>query len=499
MKCNIIYQVLKADFLERTRRFSFLAICAITMFLTFLSVPNIKAPFVSICLEPDIFRQGSNSSWISITIALCGGILFPMIGLSFVKNNISMDRNTGLLSIMPSGNMSKANYVIGKYLSSLFLLTVMWGLTVIGAAIMLPVQFPNQPLSFYDFISPFIGTYPGIVFASALAVFLESVSVISRKISNAAGVTVLFVMFLINYSTSDYNYPLLRIFDYSNYRWNMESVNSSVVPIIGREVQETGILVPGGMFADSRGVQELFFHGMKWSSQYFADKILLVLFCLVLVAMAIIFLDQTEQRRKITFKKSQKKIYSARAYYTNTFVTDFKMLYSGLPKLWYILIVGLWIISIFAPLKYVQGYLWIVMLVFCVVVFSQIGCREYEHNLAEYFMTIKSAPVKSLFYSCTGGMITSLVLSAPIIIKCLIIQNYAGSLGYIAFSLFIPALACFSGEYTKSKRAFETVYLLICFLLINMPDFLYQKNMIAITIIGTIILMAGTLVKRLQQ
>lgn len=209
MKCNIIYQVLKADFLERTRRFSFLAICAITMFLTFLSVPNIKAPFVSICLEPDIFRQGSNSSWISITIALCGGILFPMIGLSFVKNNISMDRNTGLLSIMPSGNMSKANYVIGKYLSSLFLLTVMWGLTIMGAAIMLPVQFPNQPLSFYDFISPFIGIYPGIVFASALAVFLESVSVISRKISNAAGVTVLFVMFLINYSTSDYNYPLL--------------------------------------------------------------------------------------------------------------------------------------------------------------------------------------------------------------------------------------------------------------------------------------------------
>lgn len=138
------------------------------------------------------------------------------------------------------------------------------------------------------------------------------------------------------------------------------------------------------------------------------------------------------------------------------------------------------------------------MLIFSVVIFSQMGCREYEHNLAEYFITIKSSLVKSLVYSCIGGLITSLILSVPVIIRCLTTQNYAGSLGYIAFSLFIPALACFLGEYTKSKRTFETIYLLICFLLINMPTFLYQENIIIITLIGTIILMISTLVRRLR-
>lgn len=500
MKWNMIYQVLKADYLERTRRFSFLAICAITMFLTFLSVPNVKAPFVSICLEPNIFRQGSNSSWIPITIALCGGILFPMIGLSFVKNNISMDRNTGLLYIMQSMNMPKASYVIGKYLSNLFLLTIMWILTIIGATIMLPFQFPNQLLSFHDFISPFIGIYPGIVFASALAIFLESVSFISRKMSNVIGITTLFVMFLINYSTSDYNYPLLRIFDFSNYRWIMESINNAVIPIIGHEVLETGILVPGGMFADSQGVQELFFHGMTWNNQFFADKILLIFLCFVLVILAIIFLDQTEQRGKVTFNKSQKKNKTVfvRTHCTSSFVTEFKILYSGLPKLWYILIASLWVYSIFAPLQYVQGYLWIIMLIFSVVIFSQMGCSEYEHNLMEYFLTIKSSLVKSLVYSCIGGIITSLVLSIPIIMRCLITQNYVCSLGYIAFSFFVPALACFLGEYTKSRRAFETIFLLICFLLINIPTFLFQVNIITIMTIGTIVFMFSTLVRRLQ-
>lgn len=150
MKLYIIYQILKADLLERTRRFSFLIICIFSMFLAFFSVPDIEAPLVSICMEPNIFNQGSNSSWISITIALCGGILFPMIGFSFVKNNISMDRNNGLLYSMQSMNMKRENYIIGKFLSNLFILTVMWIFVLVGATLMIPFQFPNQPLNIYD-------------------------------------------------------------------------------------------------------------------------------------------------------------------------------------------------------------------------------------------------------------------------------------------------------------------------------------------------------------
>ena len=46
MRPYIIYHVFKTDFLERTRRFSFTALCAAVMFLTFFSVPDVKAPFV---------------------------------------------------------------------------------------------------------------------------------------------------------------------------------------------------------------------------------------------------------------------------------------------------------------------------------------------------------------------------------------------------------------------------------------------------------------------
>lgn len=308
MKPYIIYQIAKADLLERTRRFSFLLMCVVSMFLAFFSVPDVEAPLVSVCMEPNIFAQGSNPTWIPVAIALCGGILFPMIGFSYVKNNIGMDRNHGLLYSMQSMNTKKENYIIGKFLSNLFILTLMWLFAMIGAALMLPFRFPDQPLNVYDFISPFIGVYPGIIFASAFAVVLESISFISKKAGNVIGLTVLFVIFLINYSTSDSDNLVIRAFDYSNYRWIMDSINDAVIPIIGHTVQETGILVPGGMFADSKGGQELFFHGLLWNGRYFVDKLILIAVSVSLIFSAVILLENNERNAKISFGKLQKKV-----------------------------------------------------------------------------------------------------------------------------------------------------------------------------------------------
>lgn len=499
MKPYVIYQIAKADLLERTRRFSFLIICMFSMFLAFFSVPDVEAPLVSICMEPNLFKQGSNSSWIPITIALCGGILFPMIGLSFVKNNINMDRNNGLLHNMQAMNMKKGNYIIGKFLSNLFILTVMWLLVIIGAAIMLPFQFPNQPLNFYDFISPFIGIYPGIIFTSAFAIILESIPFISSKAGNTIGLTTLFVLFLINYSASDYNNPLLRVFDFSNYKWIMDSINSAVIPIIGRDVQETGILVPGGMFADSKGGQELFFHGLLWNSQYFIDKIILIIISIFLIILAVMSLETSEQKKNMSSANLHKKERTCgKNFYTNQFISEYKLILKDLPKSCFALIAGLWIYCIFAPLKYVQDYLWIVMLIFSIAIFSQMGCRDYENNLTDFFITIKFSLIKQLLYSYLWGTITLFALSTPAIIRNFIAQNFLCSLSYIAFSMFIPALACFLGEYFKSRRTFETTYLLLCFFLLNIPSFLFQRYVIIFMAAGAIFLLFAAFLRRLS-
>ena len=146
MQWYIICQIVKADLLERTRRFSFVVLCTAVMFLTFFSVPNPKAPFVSICIEPDVFLQGSNPSWIPIAIALCGGILFPIIGFGFVRNNVDSDRKEGILCCLQSMGMNKWSYVMGKFLSNLLILSIVWLLSMFSAFIMMKLSFPYQSL-----------------------------------------------------------------------------------------------------------------------------------------------------------------------------------------------------------------------------------------------------------------------------------------------------------------------------------------------------------------
>lgn len=138
------------------------------------------------------------------------------------------------------------------------------------------------------------------------------------------------------------------------------------------------------------------------------------------------------------------------------------------------------------------------MLIFSVATFSQMGCRDYENNLTDFFITIKFSLIKQLLYSCLWGTITLFALSIPAIIRNFIAQNFLCSLSYIAFSMFIPALACFLGEYFKSRRTFETAYLLLCFFLLNIPSFLFQGYVIILMVAGAIFLFFATFMRRLS-
>ena len=103
-----------------------------------------------------------------------------------------------------------------------------------------------------------------------------------------------------------------------------------------------------------------------------------------------------------------------------------------------------------------------------------------------------------LFAYSFDGVVILFMLSAPAAIRCFLEQKFLCSFCYIVFSLFVPALACFSGECSRSRRAFETVYLLICFLLLNMPSFLFQGYVAAVMLAGTVVFLSIALMKRLH-
>jgi hypothetical protein len=362
---------------------------------------------------------------------------------------------------------------------------------------MIPLQFPKYTISLYDFITPFLGIYPGILFASAVAVLFECLLGKKLKNVNAAGITALFLLFLLTYKNRSSPLFIFRLMDFGGYRWITDSINESVIPIIGRPVATTGMLVPQGMFTQNNGVTELVFHGIANNAGYLLDKIALLIFCILLTFVSVTVLENKEKginlfKPKYSPKKEELKSPS----YSNLFWNELKIMFRDQTKGWWTLIITLWVISAFMPLNFAQNYIWIALLAVSASIFSQMGSREHEDGMMDFFITINHFPSKIILYSYAAGILYYLFLTAPILVRNIALGNAYSALCYIAFGTAIPAAACFLGDSLKSRRPFETIYLSFCFLLINIPDFLFIKPFPILMLLGAILLLFVTVLKR---
>lgn len=120
----------------------------------------------------------------------------------------------------------------------------------------------------------------------------------------------------------------------------------------------------------------------------------------------------------------------------------------------------------------------------------------HEYNMAEYFTTIRCSLVKQTWYSYLWGVCILLLLSLPVVLKRIGLCDYFGAFCYAAFSIFVPAAAVFLGEYSKTRRAFETLFLLLCFLLMNLPHLLLNGYAVLIMGTGTVIFLLAVFGKK---
>lgn len=100
MTGNQIWFIALSDLKERTRRLSFLALCALSVLAAFLFVPDSEAEMTSIAVDADYFLQGTNWTWIPMASALCTGMLLPIAGFFYLRNTLSFDGKTGMVALV---------------------------------------------------------------------------------------------------------------------------------------------------------------------------------------------------------------------------------------------------------------------------------------------------------------------------------------------------------------------------------------------------------------
>mgnify|MGYP000846768355 CR=1 FL=1 len=117
---NILYHMARADFLERTRRYSFLIMLGLVVWLGYASASQ----QIILRVPPDYVGE-INSHWIGALMAMTATLFLGWFGFYLVKGAVARDDETGVGQIMATTPLTRPLYTLGKWLSNLAVLGVM--------------------------------------------------------------------------------------------------------------------------------------------------------------------------------------------------------------------------------------------------------------------------------------------------------------------------------------------------------------------------------------
>jgi ABC-type transport system involved in multi-copper enzyme maturation permease subunit len=174
MSLRVLFHTVRADFLERVRRYGALITLGLTIFVTTQYLPGPEAGYVALHLGG--VRGIYNSAWVGGVVTIMCVIFIALPGFYLVKNAVQRDRETGVGQIIATTPIRRGEYVLGKWLSNLCFLAVIAGVAMLAALGLQILRGESLILSPGDYVMPYLLIIlPMMAVVAALAVLFEAV------------------------------------------------------------------------------------------------------------------------------------------------------------------------------------------------------------------------------------------------------------------------------------------------------------------------------------
>jgi len=167
---RILYAMARADLLERTRRYSFLVMLGLVLFLGY----NVNIGQITLRLET--YRGVFNSAWVGSMMTLVVNFMLGWFGFYLVKNAVARDYETGVGQIIATTPLSRPLYMLGKWISNMIVLDGMVVILMLAAIVMQLLQREDPHIHLWALSAPFIFVaLPFMALVAAMAVLFESI------------------------------------------------------------------------------------------------------------------------------------------------------------------------------------------------------------------------------------------------------------------------------------------------------------------------------------
>lgn len=482
-QARIIYHLARADFLERVRRYSFLVMVGLVVFLGY------QTAIGNMALELGGYRGEFNSAWVGSMMSLIAAFFLGWFGFYLVKGSVARDRETGVGQIMATTPLTRPLYLIGKVLSNFAVLMTMVFVLALAGLIIQFLQGESTQVNLIAFLSPFLLiTMPLMMLVAAITVLFETIPFLKGGFGNI----VYFFLFIIALPLFMENKTLQHIpaLEPTGLALLSDQMGAAVTKLDPN--YDGSFTLGGGM---STATTTFVWEGIHWTAETLFSRFTLILLAFTLTFLGALFFDRFDPSRskpRRTKNNASNSAEPASAFPTsatavrltplnrtanrfsffNVLLAELKLLVKGQRWWWYAGAAGLIIASAVSPAEAVRQFILPIAWAWHILLISPIGNREARENVQQLAFSSASPLWRQLPAQWLAGFIVTFIMGLGALINFLINGDSVGVFALLSGALFIPSLALALGVWSETSKPFEIVYLTLWYLgpMNNVPN-----------------------------
>jgi hypothetical protein len=493
IRSRALYHMVRADFLERVRRYSFLLTLAFSVYLGYAVYSG------QMVLQLDKYRGVDNSAWLGSVIGLVGSVWLSLVGFYVVKNAIQRDRQTRVGQILATTPISKGFYTLSKTLSNFAVLAMMIFVLAFAALGIQLFHRSGQFIDLFALLSPvLLFGLSAVAVTAALAVLFESLPILRGGVGNILYFFVWIFLLVFGANAVAAGISSHEIDPYTDYT-GIASVMSQMqnqVHSLDPEYNGGASFSVGGL---NPSTKTFLWNGLTWTPALALSRGILFGLATALALLAAVFFDRFDPARAgwLTSKKPKPvpgidgreeapvlvlaKTYEenlaylpqphlspahlaplsrtgSRTRFFTLFRAELRLMIRGHAWWWYTVAAGLFIACLASPLDAARSGVILAAWLWPALVWSQMGTREAQYSTDALIFSAPRAAPRQLLATYAAGVAVAVLIGGGLGLHLLFARDFAGSIAWATGALFIPALALLLGVTTGSRKFFEALY-----------------------------------------
>lgn len=479
---TIIFGIIKADYLQRTRSYNFLITLLVSVYVAYAFFPLPTDSYTTV--RVGTFVGESNAAWIGHVTAIMTSTFLWFIGFYLINNGIKRDIDTGVGQIIATTSISNFRYLLAKAASN-FLVLCTISLIILGMALLLTlVRGSNYSFDLVQFLFPYIFTVlPSLFFLGVWAVFFE---VIFGKNTILLNLAFFFFFITILANVGMNQHESIIWFDFLGTKYLMNSIAEVINAKynnnadMGNMLNNTSV---GFQFYTKMKIQRVLFEGTTWKASYFISRFIWLGIAFIVLFIASKIFNRFDQ--KVLFKTKQKNKKEVIIENIATSPQEFSL--ANLPKIsldfsifplikteflllirkgytWFWLInAGVFMSMFFTPLQETYQIALPVFWFLQVNRWADIATKENFYG-TNYFIYAAYKPLQRLLSAqIIAGFALASFLALPIVVRYVMLGDFLSVFHIFLGALFVVVSAIFLGLISGGKRLYEMLFFVLTY------------------------------------